>query len=147
MRELGLADLSVGTYFSRWTTGRHSEKRYKNVSTELAPAGVYRVFGSQNPRRVWWLAFTGKEGALPRFDAREDVRWFTAEEVGAGEETIAVPLTACKAGVAEGCASGIPRREGPCAAGTATRCAGVGTDEDSAKMRQMLVPPLLSRHW
>ena len=83
-RELGLADLAVSTYFSSLTKGRHSEKRYKNVLTELAAAGVYRVLISQSSRRVCWLAFTGKGGALPRFNAREAVHSFTAEEDGAG---------------------------------------------------------------
>ena len=146
-RELGLADLAVSTYFSSLTRGRHGEKRYKNVIAELAAAGVFRVLGSQNPRRVWWLAFAGKGGALPRFNAREDVHSFTAEEDGAGEETIAMPLPAGQGGDEGGCVSGVPRREGHCAAGTAARSSGVGTDKDSPKMRRRSLPSLLSRLW
>ena len=146
-RELGLADLAHSTYFSSLTRGRHSEKRYKNASTELAAAGVYRVLGSETPRRVWWLAFSGKWGSLPRFNARECFHSFTAEEDGAGKKTIAVPLTAGKGGDEGGRASGVPRREGHCATGTATRASVVGMDQDSPKMLQRLVPSLLSRLW
>ena len=79
-RELGLEDQAVSTYLRNLCGGTHTNRRYLKTVKELAAAGVYRVLGSKRPRRVWWLAFTGKGGVEPRFNAREEVHAFTAEE-------------------------------------------------------------------
>ncbi|CAN0358338.1 unnamed protein product, partial [Laminaria digitata] len=101
----------------------------KKVAVQLAAAGVYRVLGSKHPTNVWWLAFTGKGGAEPRFHTRELNKSFILEKDGAGEEFVAEPWTPGTAGNKRGSASGILREEVESAAGTAEEASGVGTTQ------------------
>ena len=83
---------------------------------------------------MWWLAFTGKGGAEPRFNAREEVHAFTAEEDSAVPEPMAAPETAGAARENAGSASVIPQGGGYRASGTAARGGYVGIDETSFKL-------------
>ena len=108
----GLEEQAVSTHLRNLCGGTHKNQRYLKTAKELAAAGIYRVLGGKRPRRVWWLAYTGKGGAEPRFNAREEVRAFTAEEDSAVPELMAAPETAGTAGENAGSASVIPQRGG-----------------------------------
>ena len=106
-RELGFEEQDISSYFKVLGRGAHGKKKTKKVATQLAAAGVYRVLGKKHPTNVWWIAFTGKGGAEPRFHTREEDNSFIIDKDGAGEEIVAEPGTAGTAGNKGGSASGI----------------------------------------
>ena len=141
-RELGLEVQSISTYLQSLCGGTPKNVNYFKTVKELATAGVYRVLGRNTPRRVWWLAFTGKGGAEPRFDAREEVHAFTAEEDGAAPHLIVAPEAAGTTRENAGGASGTTQEGGGRAAGTTARGSVLGTAEDSAIIQERCVPSM-----
>ena len=133
-RGAGLEEQTVSTYLRNLCGGTHKNQRYFKTVKELAAAGIYRVLGGKRPRRVWWLAFTGKGGAEPRFNAREEVHAFTAEEDSAVAELMAAPETAGTARETLEALLQYPKAGGYRASGTAARGGCVGIDETSFKL-------------
>ncbi|CAM9554479.1 unnamed protein product [Ectocarpus sp. 4 AP-2014] len=77
----------------------------RQVQDRLEKAGVFRRLRTNSPRRVWWLAFRGKDVTRPRFEDRgEDNMCVTAgsgaeEHLGTLRDTIpAVGVTTAQEG-------------------------------------------------
>ncbi|CAB1106598.1 unnamed protein product [Ectocarpus sp. CCAP 1310/34] len=64
--------------------GSGATKGRRVLINRLEEAGVFRWLGTNSPRRVWWLAYRGKDATRPRFEDRGEDN--LCEPAGSGAE-------------------------------------------------------------
>ncbi|CAM9966758.1 unnamed protein product [Ectocarpus sp. 4 AP-2014] len=76
--DLGLEIHAISVFFMGLGGRGGGAIKRRQVQDRLEKAGVFRRLGTNSPRRVWWLAFRGKDATRPRFEDR-------------GEDNLCVP--------------------------------------------------------
>ncbi|CAM9866770.1 unnamed protein product, partial [Ectocarpus sp. 6 AP-2014] len=75
---LGLEKNAISVFYQGLGGRGRGATKGKRIQDHLEKAGVFRSQGDTKPRRVWWLAFRGKDATRPRFEDR-------------GEDNLCVP--------------------------------------------------------
>lgn len=81
--DLGLEKNAISVFFMG--LGGGGARRRRKVLDQLETAGVFRWLGTNSPRRVWWLAFRGKDATPPRFEDRGEDNLCVPDGSGAEE--------------------------------------------------------------
>ncbi|CAN0377650.1 unnamed protein product, partial [Ectocarpus sp. 8 AP-2014] len=82
---LGLERNAISVFYQGLGGRGSGATKGKRIQDQMEKAGVFRSQGATKPRRVWWLAFRGKDAARPRFEDRGEYNLCVPAGSGAEE--------------------------------------------------------------